>query len=84
MIVFEGPHQQDAGLVRVDMIEKATKVEQILVMEEMKRKIQQALEEEDFAHDSSDQMMMKMLDPQIASQCMRMMREKHTNPNVSR
>ena len=87
MNLFAGPRQPDAGLVRVGIVEKIIKVEQTLVghMEEMRKmKIQQAVEEEDFAPDSSDQMMMKILDPEIANQCMRMMREKPTNPNALR
>lgn len=86
MIIFAGPHQPDAGLVRVGIAEKITKVEQTLVahMEERMKKKIQLVEEEDFAHDSSDQMMMKILAPEIASRCMRMMKEKHTNLNVSR
>ena len=73
--------------MRVGIVEKITKAEQILdaLMEEtMKMRIQLGEEEEDFAHDSSDQMMTKILGQEIASQCMRMMKEKHTNPNVSR
>ena len=73
--------------MRVGIVEKITKAEQILdaLMEQtMKMRIRPGEEEEDFAHDSSDQMMMKILGQEIASQCMRMMKEKHTNPNVSR
>ena len=83
-LFFLDLHQQDADLVTVVMTERLTKVAQILVGHMVQMTKTMILVAEDFARDSSDQMMMKTLDPEIASQCMKMMMQKHINQNASR